>query len=163
MERTITKKQLQAIAKVCSKDTTRPAIMRMAVQDGKLWATDGYIAVAYNLHATTADFTIDPNKLKMKLSIMKPMSTLTPADLEELKDTEDYNYPNMDMVCKVDEEKPSNNVTIDPQLLARASSALIDPTEAPNLYTLATYEKSHRIMLTNKHGDMAIIMGGGKK
>lgn len=162
MERTITKKQLQALIKVCSKDTTRPAIMRMAIQDGKLWATDGYIAVAYNLHATTTDFTIDPNKLKMKLSIMKPMNTLTTTDLEELKDTEDYNYPNMDMVCKVDEEKPSNNVAVDPALLARASVALVDPNEYNNFYTLATYEKSRRIMLTNKHGDKAIIMGGGK-
>jgi hypothetical protein len=162
MERTITKKQLQAIAKVCSKDTTRPALTRLAVQDGKLWATDGYIAVAYNLNATTSDFTIDPNKLKMKLSIMKPMSTLTPTDLEKLKDTEEYNYPNMDMVCKVDEEKPSNNVAIDPALLARASVALVDPNEYNNFYTLATYEKSHRVILTNKHDDMAVIMGGGK-
>lgn len=162
MERTITKKQLQAIAKVCSKDTTRPAIMRMAVQDGKLWATDGYIAVAYNLNATTSDFTIDPDKLKWKLVIMKPRDTLTVTDLEELKDENDYRYPNMDMVCKVDEEKPSNNVAVDPALLARASVALVDPNEYNNFYTLATYENSHRIMLTNKYGDKAVIMGGGK-
>ena len=161
MERTITKKQLQAMVKVCSKDTTRPALMRLAVQNGKLWATDGYIAVMYNLNATTADFTIDPDKLKMKLAIMKPVGTITASGLEELKDTEDYRYPNMDVVVKVDNEEPSNNVSVDPALLARASNALIDPNE-DNWYKLATYDKSCRIMLTNKNGDMAVIMGGKK-
>lgn len=161
MERTITKKQLQAIVKVCSKDYIRPALTRLAVQNGKLWATDGYVAMMYDLHATVADFTIDPDKLKMKLAIMKPMNTMTAKDLEELKDTEDYRYPNMEYVVKVDNEEPSNNVAVDPALLARASNALIDPNE-DNWYTLATYDKSHRITLTNKHGDMAVIMGGEK-
>lgn len=163
MERTITKKQLQAITKVCSKDTTRPALMRLAIQNGKLWATDGYIAVAYNLNATTtADFTIDPDKLKMKLAVMKPMNTMTAEELEELKDEDDYQYPNMEWVCKVDEEKPSNNVSVDPALLARASTAIVDPTEGQNWFKVATYDKSHRIILTNKNGDMAIIMGSNK-
>lgn len=162
MERTITKKQLQALMKVCSKDTTRPVLMRLAVQNGKLWATDGYVAVMYNLHATTTDFTINPDKLKMKLAIMKPMNTMSAKDLEELKDTEDYLYPNMEYVVKVDDEEPSNNVSVDPALLARASNALIDPTEVNNFYTLATYDKSCRITLTNKHGDMAVIMGSKK-
>lgn len=162
MERTITKKQLQAIAKVCSKDTTRPALMRLAIQNGKLWATDGYIAVAYNLNATTADFTIDPDKLKMKLAVMKPMHAMTVEELEVLKDEDDYQYPNMDIVVKVDEEKPSNNIFVNPALLARASTAIVNPTEGENWFKVATYDKSHRIILTNKNGDMAIIMGGNK-
>ena len=92
---------------------------------------------------------------------MKPVGTITASGLVELKDTEDYRYPNMDVVVKVDNEEPSNNVSVDPALLARASNALIDPNE-DNWYKLATYDKSCRIMLTNKNGDMAVIMGGKK-
>lgn len=165
MERTITKKQLQALTKVCSKDTTRPVLMRLALRHGKLWATDGYVMVMLDLHDhdDQSEILIDPDKLKMKLAVMKPKDTLTLSDLKELEDTDlDSRYPNVESLTTGMQGDGTTGVKINPEQLARACNALADPTGEAIWNTTTTYNTSHLLTMTNQLGDMAIVMGSSK-
>lgn len=163
MERTITKKQLQALMKVCSKDTTRPPLMRLALRHGKLWATDGYVMVMLDLHdhEDQSELLIDPDKLKMKLAVMKPKDGLAIADLRELKDENEARYPEVERLT-TGMGGDGSGVKINPEILARACNAIADPTGEAIWNMTTTYNESHLLTMTNELGDMAIVMGGSE-
>lgn len=163
MERTITKKQLQALTKVCSKDTTRPVLMRLALRHGKLWATDGYVMVMLDLHAydDQSEILIDPDKLKMKLAVMKPKDGLTITDLRELKDENEDRYPDVERLT-TGMKGDGAGVHMNPEQLARACNAIADPNGEAIWNMTTTYNESHLLTMTNELGDMAIVMGGSE-
>lgn len=165
MERTITKKQLQALLKVCSKDTTRPVLMRLALRHGKLYACDGYVMVMLDLHHPDDPTTtlIDPDKLKMRLAVMNPRDGLTLADFKDLETQADLRYPDIEAVAKRrGEGDGTTGAMIDPEVLARACNAMADPTGEAIWNTTTTYNKSNTLTMTNELGDLAIVMGGSK-
>ena len=169
--RTLSKKQIQALLKVCSKNKLRPGSTTLAIVNDRIQATDGYAGVLIDMaeseseRATDENIPLDLNKIKQRLAVMSGRDGLSLAELAELSLDDDlYKAPDLMYLTEGvgDKGQTIPFPHFDPSVMARAMDALTamdygDDTNYASFYT--EWSEDLKIVMRNRRGDAAIVMG----